>query len=164
MSYGKRIDYLEKGKELPKGSFVTSDDDDKTTSVVYEIADSLEQVALPFGGFKGASVAVIIEILSGLLSGGHSGADTESFDKDGLFLGPSHFVLAIAPQKFGLVKFEENIQRYIEGIRRGEDIRLPGDRAEKEMACRRSLGIPIQDPVVNEIESWATELDVGVTW
>ena len=163
MSYGRRIDYLASGKELAEGSFITVKDN-KGIKGVCEVDDSQEQVALPFGGFKGASVAMMIDILSGLLSGGYSGVETETLNEEGLFLGPSHFVLVIDPKKLGLGYFEEEMQNYIEGIRKGDDVRLPGDNSDEKRLRRLSTGIPIQESFHQKIEMWAQELKVELNW
>ena len=163
MSYGKRIAYLESGKELAEGAFITVNDN-KGIKGVCEIDDSQEQIALPFGGFKGSSIAMMIDILSGLLSGGFSGADTESLNKDGLFLGPSHFVLAIDPKKLGLGFFEAEMQTYIEGIRKGGEVRLPGDSSNEKRLKRLSTGIPIQGSLHLKIQAWSEELGVKLNF
>ncbi|MEM1349733.1 MAG: Ldh family oxidoreductase [Myxococcota bacterium] len=161
MSYGRRGQFLRAGKELPEDTFITPEHPDDDTGGVCEIADSLEAVALPFGGFKGASVAVMVEVFSALLSAGYAGADTEVM-REGVFLGPSHFVMAFAPEAFGVGDFAERMTSYYDGIRREDDrVRLPGDRAFKIREERTAQGIPVEDSLAARINDLCR--DAGVS-
>jgi len=161
MSYGRRGQYLRAGKELPEGTFITPEHPDDDTGGVCEIADSLEAVALPFGGFKGATVAVMIEVFSALLSDGHAGEDTEVM-RDGTFLGPSHFVMAFAPGAFGVGDFAERMTSYYDGIRREDDrVRLPGDSAFEIRQERNAHGIPVDESLAERIDTLCREAGVA---
>lgn len=143
MSFGQLNKLRAAGLPVPEDAFIKPKAPSKTDHI-YEVAGALEYVSLPFGGFKGSSVAMMIEVLSGVLSGGNFGARTEVMS-DGEFLGPSHFVLALNPQMFGLDDIEARMATYCEDIRQGQDdIRLPGENAEAIDATRRAEGIPME--------------------
>lgn len=163
MSFGRRERYLATGKPLPEGTFIEPEGGPDDSGGVCEIADSLSQLALPFGDFKGASVAMIIEFSSALLAQGHYGAETETFDKNGEFLGASHFVLALNPTLFQAVNFNEQAKDYVESIRRGDaSVRIPGDRAAQTFAERTTSGIPIDGDLETQFQTLCGNL--GVTW
>lgn len=160
MSFGRRAEYKRRGEPLPAGTFVKPEIPLAEEGGVAEIADTLDEIALPFGGFKGASVAVMIEVLSGLLSGGHVGAQTET-TRDGAFLGPSHFVMALDPAAFGGASFGEDAAAYFAGLRRGDaSVRLPGDRLRRAAFERDRDGIPLGEDLASDLEARAVALSV----
>jgi ureidoglycolate dehydrogenase (NAD+) len=163
MSFGRRAEYKRDGKPLPEGTFIVPDARPEGEGGVAEIADTLDEIALPFGDFKGASIAVMIEVLGGLLSGGHVGSATETV-RDGEFLGPSHFVLALDPASFCGATFEANARAYFEGIRRGEtSVRLPGDRLRQSVRERDERGIPLAPSLLEDLTGRARALGVDVS-
>ena len=162
MSFGRRNEYRARGAELPDGAFVEPDASAGEEGGVCEIADSLAQLAVPFGGFKGASIAMMIEVFSGLLSSGNFGAKTETFDEDERFLGPSHFALAVDPQVFGATSFLHDMRTYVEQMRRGnDDMRIPGDRSAEAVERRTREGIPLSGELAEAIDGWCERLGVA---
>ena len=81
MSFGNLANYRRLGIPVPDNAFIRPEEAGKDDAV-YEIAGSLTEVALPFGHYKGASVAMLIEIFSGLLSLGNFGSRTETMHND----------------------------------------------------------------------------------
>ena len=117
---------------------------------------ALKGTLLPIGGPKGYGLALVIDILSGLLSGSQYGPKVKTFHQP---LGPTGIgvlVMAIDIERFMPIgQFKQLIDSYIESIRkskRAKDvvrIYLPGEiEFEKE---RKSLkeGIAL-DPSVTE--------------
>lgn len=151
MSFGRRRQLKEEGKLVPDEAFVRPDAGSDDEGGVCEIADSLEELARPFGGFKGASVAMLVEFLAAVLPGGAAGAETETITRDGKFLGANHFVLALAPSMLG-DGFDERATSYVEEIRRGQAIRLPGDRLHATRAERLKEGIPVSSEFQNSLK------------
>jgi LDH2 family malate/lactate/ureidoglycolate dehydrogenase len=166
MSFGKRGRLKAAGLPVPADAFITPEPAKRRGKVVYEIASTLDQVALPFGGYKGASVAMMIETLSALLGGGHFGEETESL-RAGAFLGPSHFFLAIDPRAFaaGGGPFEKRMAAYVAGVRSAAPgMRLPGDGAAETAERRMRGGIPIDDALRSALEGRARALDFSLGW
>lgn len=155
MSFGRLAKILADSGPVPEDAFVKPSDVPQS-GAVYEVAGGLEWAARPFGDYKGASIAVMIEVLSGLLSGGFFGMKTESVDGD-QFRGPSHFALAIDPHLFGVGDLAESMSIYTDGIRQGHDsVRLPGARAATLAEERQRRGIPIPLALKDVLESSAT--------
>ncbi|MEM8625501.1 MAG: Ldh family oxidoreductase [Pseudomonadota bacterium] len=113
---------------------------------------------LPFGGYKGAAIALMVELLAGAVIG-----DLFSFEagrglKDG---GPpegGEFVLALDPARFGhgrdWVARAETLFAEIAAI---EGTRLPGDRRIANRAKTARDGIMAKAPLLAEIRSLAGE-------
>lgn len=163
MSFGARNKLKAAGEPVPDGAFIKPEQPDMEDGV-YEIAGNLEEVALPFGGFKGASVALMIETLAAVLGGGHFGKSTET-RRDGAFLGPSHFVIAIDPESTGssIAELGDAIQRFSIDVRSDlDDVRLPGDKAEAHRRTRAEEGIPVSGDLRTELEDWAKKLNVAL--
>lgn len=153
MSFGRLKALRAQGHEPPAGAFV------KPTTrpagdPVYEIAGSLDLAALPFGGHKGASIAMMIEVLAGIMSGGHFGSETETRKGD-IFLGPSHFVVALDPNStLGLGNtVATSLTRLIDDVTgRDPAVRIPGLQAARCEREREMGGIPLEAALSAEIQ------------
>jgi len=167
MSFGKLNRLKAAGEDIPAGAFKPNTHVDK--DALYTNAAALENLALPFGGFKGGNIAMMIETLSGLLSFGHYGAETEVV-REGRLQGPSHFVLAIDPRKFappdqGPEAYALHMKRYVEELKSSHpDINYAGERAASTMADREAHGIPVSEALRHEISELATAKGGAVNW
>lgn len=89
----------------------------------------LKGVQLPFGGYKGGAIAMMVEILAACVTGSDTSLEGEaSYTGHG---GPSaagHLVIAIDPAKFGQERFLERVETMFETMLADEGVRLPGDR------------------------------------
>lgn len=143
MSFGRRAQLLARGEPVPPEAFVPQPEAEPEG--IAEVADSLDHLAVPFGGHKGASIAVLIEFLSALMSGGNSGRTTETLEAD-RFLGPSHFALVLDPMASPAgSSFRFRVGEYLAGLHRDPDVRLPGERLMSTRAERLTHGIPLED-------------------
>jgi len=107
-----------RGQSLPPGTAIDADGD-PTTDPVAALAGSL----LPFGGYKGANIALLVELLSGL-AGGEWGLDAPPFQSGGSSPSVGMTVIALDPSAFD----EDYLQRSGDYLRRLEElgVRLPG--------------------------------------
>lgn len=164
MSYGRRNQYLARGEATPAGAFIKPEA--KLEAGVCEVAANLEEIALPFGGHKGASMAVVVDVLSGLLASGSIGAETETLH-DGSFHGPSQFVIAIEPKLFRALGFEKRLRAYIDamhGSAASGDVRVPGEKGAKTRREREAAGIPVADALRDELRAWCEKTRVSTAW
>lgn len=122
---------------------------------------------LPLGGPKGYGLAIILDILAGVLSGGRFGANQglEKFSQKNQQF--SHFFLAISIEHFmPLAEFKDRMDQMIDRLKSGRlapgstGILLPGE-IEYNTRQRFSVeGIPYPAVVMAEIESIAAELGI----
>ncbi len=88
-----------------------------------------EGTALPFGGARGFGIMILVEMLSGVLSGGAISKEVRSMYSDWERAGKStHFILALNPEHFlPAGDFKERMQRLCNYLwDSGEEVRVPG--------------------------------------
>ena len=121
-------------------------------------------VFLPFGGHKGSGVALITEMLGGLLSG--NGLAKHWWDKGGHGIN-GVFLEAIAVEEFQpLDEFLNRVDELIAFIKSRKtapgfrEILLPGEQGRKNEERQRQTGVEIDETTWNELKDLAVELDV----
>lgn len=92
---------------------------------------------LPFGGNKGASLAIMIEILAAALTGGPFGFEDQSPGETATTSKGGQFLWLIDPARTN-AKFGERVSSLIGAIVAAGATRLPGDR--RYQARRKSVG------------------------
>jgi delta1-piperideine-2-carboxylate reductase len=112
---------------------------------------------LPFGGHKGASIMLMIEILASALTGGqfsaevdfsrHAGAETP---KTGQLL------ILLDPQRGGNTAFADRVRQLLDLVREAGQQRLPGDRRYAQRHLAASRGIPISQAQLSQLTAFAT--------
>ena len=121
-------------------------------------------VFLPFGGYKGSGVALVTEILGGLLSG--NGAGSHWWDKGGHGIN-GVFLQAIAVAEFQpLESFYDRIDELIAFIKSSpcapgfSEILLPGEGAMRREAQQIAAGLEIDEHTWAELIELAAKLKV----
>lgn len=121
------------GHEVPPGTGL-----DKEGNPTTDPARILEGVLLPFGGYKGSGLAMMVELLAGPMVGETFSYQTAARDnKDG---GPpqgGQFLLAIDPARVSGTDPDAATEAFVEKLRGIEGARLPGERRQ---ARRRDDG------------------------
>ncbi len=153
----------EKGEKLPLGWAVDADGNPTD-----DPARALKGAMLPLGGHKGFGLALVIDVLAGVLGGGRFGGNqgVERFaQQEGQF---SQFVLAISINNFmPLVEFKERMDQLIERLKSAplapgsKGIFIPGEIEYNVRQKHQAEGIPYPAVVIDEIENIATELGVS---
>ena len=138
LSFGKLNEMINKNIKIPKEAFAFKQ---KRSNQIYEISNSQNYVALPFGDYKGASIAMFIEILSAVIGGGNFLKNTEII-KNNKFYGPSHFIIAIDPNKINK-NSKSNIEKYLKELSKNYKLRIPGLNSLKIEKKRTKFGIPL---------------------
>jgi delta1-piperideine-2-carboxylate reductase len=115
----------------------------------------LEGAMLPFGGHKGASLALMIELLVGPLIGERCSFEAAEADpKDG---GPprgGELLLAIDPARFGDAEgWRDHTERLFERLLSQEGTRLPGGRRHANRSRTQENGIAIPQALYEKILS-----------
>ncbi|MGD8252291.1 MAG: Ldh family oxidoreductase [Desulfobacterales bacterium] len=125
---------------------------------------AFEGVVLPFGGVKGAGLSMLMEILSGVLTGAAFGGDVKNpfTGLDGP-QGTGHCFIALKADLFmPLGDFEARMQTFIGRIKNQplaegfEDILVPGEPGHRSFLNRSEQGIPVTMDVVDALRAEAS--------
>ena len=136
------------GHKVPIGTGLTKDG--KETTDPGEIADG--GVLLPFGGYKGSGIAMMVELLAGALVGDNFIYETAEKDTDDG--GPpsgGEFILAISPDKLSNSDWNSHSNKFFEKMKSMGEVRLPGERRHKNRLDTGPRNI--NEELVNKIKS-----------
>ena len=118
------------GKKVPEGTGLDSDGQ----PTIEPSAIVKGGVLLPFGGYKGSGLSMMVELLTAGLTGETFSDETKAQDNaDG---GPpigGQFLLAMSPEIIAIDDWQEHCDSFFERISGlpGEGVRLPGERRHK---------------------------------
>ena len=154
-----------RGEPLPEG--VALDPDGRPTR---DAQKGYEGVYLPFGGHKGAALAMLIDILAGVLTGAAYAGGVRNQYRD--FTGPTevgHFFLAIRPDLFmPMEEFRARMDTLIERAKSCpraegfEEILIPGEPERRRRQERLRTGIPIAANILEALQAEAESVDVAM--
>ena len=122
----------------------------------------------PLGGPKGYGLGLVVDVLSGLLSGaGPSTSVGELYDDYDEPMRLGHFFAAIDVGAFRYVdEFKAEMGAMIDDLKAQEtrdgydEIMLPGEIESRTMAANLEAGVPIREGVREDLEALAVEYDV----
>ena len=136
------------GHKVPLGTGLTKDGKDTTDPA--EIADG--GVLLPFGGYKGSGIAMMVELLAGALVGDNFSYETAAKDNnDGGPPSGGEFILAISPDKLSDKDWDKHANEFFEKMKSMGEVRLPGERRHKNRLDKGPRNI--NEELVNKIRS-----------
>ena len=136
------------GHKVPLGTGLTKDG--KETTDPAEIADG--GVLLPFGGYKGSGIAMMVELLAGALVGDNFSFETAAKDNnDGGPPSGGEFILAISPENVSGSDWEKHADEFFNKMKSMEGVRLPGERRHKNRLDKGPRHI--NEELVNKIKS-----------
>ena len=118
------------GKKVPLGTGINKDG--KETTDPKEIVKGSGGVLLPFAGYKGSAIAMMVELLAGALVGETFSYETaEKDNKDGGPPSGGEFILAISPEKITGSDWENHADKFFKKMKSMDGVRLPGERRHK---------------------------------
>jgi len=136
----------QKGQPIPEGWAL--DVDGKPTT---DAAAALAGTMVPLGDAKGATLAMMVEILSAALVGAHFGFQASSFiDDKGGPPDTGQLILAIDPAAMGGNWFDERMRVLAHAIEEQEGTRLPGVRRLTLRAKARAEGIDMPAELLSD--------------
>ena len=136
------------GHKVPIGTGLNKDG--KETTDPNEIVKG--GVLLPFGGYKGSGIAMMVELLAGALIGETFSYETAAKDnKDGGPPSGGEFILAISPEKIAGPDWDKHSNEFFEKMKSMEGVRLPGERRHKNRLDKGPRNI--NEELVNKIKS-----------
>ena len=168
---GKVRAILFKGERLPAGWIVDSQGRPSTNPAdLYEPPLPPERVKLagallPFGGYKGYGLGLVVDVLAGVLTGAGSSQEMASG-----WLTNGVFVMALKISSFmPIAEFEKRVSKLAKGIKespRAEgvpDILIPGEPEINERERRLKSGIPISEkawqPLVGACKQYGLDVE-----
>ena len=162
MSMGEIQKRVAKKDPIPDG--VILDGDGNPTNDFKAFRGPPRGVFLPFGGYKGSGLALVTEILGGLLSG--NGPGKNWWDKGGHGVN-GVFLQAFAVEEFqALNSFYDKVDELIAFIKSTKcapgfsEILLPGESGRRREATQRKNGMEIDEDTWSELTELAAELRV----
>lgn len=141
------IDAHKRGVKLPDGWAV--DADGRPTN---DATAAMSGALLPIGGYKGSSLALMVDVLSAGLTRSHWSFEASSFgSNDGGPPRTGQFFIVLDPHLFGGDGFAARLETMLAAMLGTPGLRLPGDR--RLDARKRHLdGIAITDSLLAQIE------------
>ncbi len=162
MSMGEIQKRVAKKEPIPVG--VLLDGHGQPTTDFKSFRGPPRGVFMPFGGYKGSGVALVTEILGGLLSG--NGPGKNWWDKGGHGVN-GVFLQAFAVEEFqDLNSFYDRVDELIAFIKSTQcapgfsEILLPSEAGRRREAIQRQNGVEIDTDTWSELEELAAELGV----
>ncbi|MDH3466995.1 MAG: Ldh family oxidoreductase [Gammaproteobacteria bacterium] len=148
------------GEKIPEGW--AADKDGKTTQ---DPAEALDGFLLPMGGHKGYGLALVMDILCGILTGSEFAKQIERIDKTDTAQHIGHFIGAINVCHFmSLESFIDRIDALIDILKSSqradgvEEIYVPGEIEHLTAQKRAKEGIPLEKKVIEALNSLSEEL------
>lgn len=163
---GKLRLMAQRGEEIPEGVGL-----DKEGRPTRDGMEAFHGVTLPFGGAKGASLALVMDIFSGLFTGAAFGGRVRSLYNDAQAAQDvGHFILCMRPNLFlpSTQTFKDRMDELVSILKRQpcaegfDEILMPGEPESREEERRKVDGVPLQEDVVASLEEEAQK--TGLTF
>jgi LDH2 family malate/lactate/ureidoglycolate dehydrogenase len=150
---------LKRGEKIP--DTWATDREGRATS---DPRAAIDGFLLPFGGYKGYGLAVMVDLFAGVLSGAQYLTRVNSWiDDPELEQRIGHFFVVIDTARLGSAQWlEERVADFAAIVHDtpaadpASPVRLPGEREMAEMKRQRLDGIDVDVALVNKLESWAS--------
>lgn len=137
---GNIVAAKQKGEAIPEGWALDAEGRPTTDPEA-----ALKGTMVALGGAKGATLALMVEVLAAALTGAHLAFEASSFlDEKGPPPGTGQMILAVDPAGFGHGSFAPRITALAEAIEAQAGTRLPGERRRRlrEKAGAEGLVLP----------------------
>jgi LDH2 family malate/lactate/ureidoglycolate dehydrogenase len=144
------------GQPIPEGLALDADGAPTT-----DANKAFEGVCLPFGGVKGAALAMLMELLAGVLTGaGYGGRVRSLYFDHSEPQNVGHLFIALRPDLFvapeAYARRMDDFSSRAKGCPRAagfDEILLPGEPEARTATRRRATGIPLTAEVVEELRA-----------
>ena len=163
VAQGKIILAGKEGKPIPFGWAI-----DKEGNPTDDPKAALEGTVLPFGGPKGYSVSLMLDVLSGVLSGAAFGPHLCNMWND--FKNPQnvgHYFTVIDVKQFlPLEEFKRNMDTMIRDIKNSprakgvDEIFLPGEMERRKREKRIAEGIPLGPKTLSDLVEIGARMNI----
>jgi (2R)-3-sulfolactate dehydrogenase (NADP+) len=148
---GKIMLYAKEGKPIPLG-WAVDRDGNPTTDPKAALTGSLTAI----GGVKGATLALMVEVLTVALTGAAFSFENDSYFEPGNHPRIGHAILAIDPRALaGADSYFERLEVMVSKMLADEGVRLPGARRQQATAQCRAEGVEVSDTLLAELRALA---------
>lgn len=124
-------------------------------------AAALEGALFGIGGHKGWAMSLLVDALTGVLSGGRFGDQVSAPDAIDKPQGSCHVLLAIRVLAFQRVEeYRARMGQLADRLREagGEDARLPGERSQRLLERSRREGVAVRRSAIESIDEVLREV------
>jgi LDH2 family malate/lactate/ureidoglycolate dehydrogenase len=160
---GKIILAAKNNDPIPEGWAITTEGLPTT-----DAKEALKGSVLPLGGPKGSGLAIMLDILTGVLTGAEFGAQMPRMYDDPQPQRVGHLFSAISIEAFmPITEFLSRMDQKEEETRDGppapgfERVSMPGDGTHERMAAHRESGIPLTAEVYADLLAAAERYGVS---
>mgnify|MGYP001575323616 CR=1 FL=1 len=141
--------HAKEGKPIPSG-WAVDKDGNPTTDPKAALTGSLAAI----GGVKGATLALMVEILCVALTGAAFSFENDSYFEPGNKPRIGHAILAIDPDALaGADSYFTRLEVMISKMLADEGVRLPGARRQQAAAKARAEGIEVSEALLSELRA-----------
>lgn len=128
---------------------------DANGSATTDPAAGLQGSMVPMGGYKGAGIALIVEIMAAAMTGATFAMHASSFaDNEGGSPRTGQFFIALDPGRFAGAAFGERLEELLVAIEGQAGARLPGQGRLSARERTRRDGITIDEALHEQIEGY----------
>jgi (2R)-3-sulfolactate dehydrogenase (NADP+) len=145
-SLAKIREHAEAGREIPE-SWGLDPAGHPTTDARAALAGSL----LPFGGARGANIALMVEMLAAGLTGTNWSKDAPAYNKGSRSPGAGLFILAVSP----LAGFAARLDDWLDAVKADEGVYLPGLAKGEALEHARHRGFAVDADLWTQIKALA---------
>ena len=161
-SHGKIRIYEQRGEPIPEGWALDAHGQPTTDPAL-----AIDGLLIPIGGYKGTALAMIMGILSSMLSGAAYGTELGDMER-----GPDpgrdgHFLLAIDIGRFeDIDRFKERVDNAIRQVRAAKPapgvdrVYAPGELEFLTEEQYRRDGIPLTEQILADLQGTAKSLEI----
>ena len=159
---GKVGTWLREGREIPAGwGFDSAGNPSQDPEKI------LQGAVVPFGGHKGAGLALMLELLTAALSGSAFGNEIEAGDRSGLDPESSKLFIALDPEALGgLARLTSRVEDFLtylgEAAGKTSPFVWPGQRGWEERKVNEEHGVPLHRQIVRQLAEAGVELEAGM--
>jgi LDH2 family malate/lactate/ureidoglycolate dehydrogenase len=154
---GKVGTYLREGAAVPVGWGL-----DATGAPTTDAGAILRGAVLPFGGHKGAGLALMLELLTAALSGGAFGNEIAAGDRSGVDGDASKLFVALNPEAFGgSAVLTQRMSEYLNHLGEvAQPFTWPGQRGWETRDANLQIGVPIHADIVAQLAEVGVRLSL----
>jgi delta1-piperideine-2-carboxylate reductase len=152
MSYGDLRLAAREGRRVPPGTGI--DGNGASTTDPAAIVDG--GAILPFGGHKGSSIAMMVELLAAALTGSDFSFQVDRSAYPGAETSRSgEFILLVDPACAGQRPFVARLEELVAGLHASGQQRLPGDRRYANRRRAAEQGVPLDPATLQSLRALA---------